>query len=458
MSAIETGLHYPIDLASLPKSWLCDYVGVFAESVQSGFACGAHNSNADGVAHVRPMNVSRGGKIELSDLRFVPPEYDDRRLTEGDVLFNNTNSPELIGKTAHVGRIGAGLAFSNHMTRLRFLPALDPRFAAAQLHYLWTMKYFLHRCVKHVNQASVASTDLARSVPLVVPPLNEQRRIVARMEELFSELDKGVESLAAAQRQLTAYKQSLLDKHFASASESKPLRSLLKVPMSNGYSGKPVKSETASKVLSLSATTSGVFDSQHFKYLDEAGLERRDIWCEPEDILVQRGNTAEYVGVPAIYTGEAKEFIFPDLMIRLRADRGQILPKYLYYALSSPRIRNYLRAKAKGSAGTMPKISQAILSSVQIPSCDLQKQGSIVQKIDEEFSSIAALEKTLKEQTLRSSALRRAILQRAFSGQLVVQDPTDEPAFVLLERIRAGHEEGGAKARRTKKNGKKKAA
>jgi hypothetical protein len=72
MSTIETGLHYPIDLASLPQSWQCDYVGALAESVQSGFACGAHNSDSDGIAHLRPMNISRGGRIELTDLRFVP--------------------------------------------------------------------------------------------------------------------------------------------------------------------------------------------------------------------------------------------------------------------------------------------------------------------------------------------------------------------------------------------------
>jgi len=65
------------------------------------------------------MNVSRDGCLDLRELRFVPKDHDERRLAQGDVLFNNTNSPELIGKTTLIKAAGEGLAFSNHMTRIR---------------------------------------------------------------------------------------------------------------------------------------------------------------------------------------------------------------------------------------------------------------------------------------------------------------------------------------------------
>lgn len=458
MKTIDTRLHYPIDLSVLPDNWCCDYVGAVAEFVQSGFACGAHNSNSDGIAHLRPMNITREGRIDLSDLRFVPIDYDYRRLDRGDVLFNNTNSPELIGKTAYIGADADGLAFSNHMTRIRFSPALDPRFAAMQLHYLWAMKYFLHRCVKHVNQASVSSTDIAKSVPFVVPPLSEQRRIINKVEELFSELDKGVEALTNAREQLKAYQLSVLEYAFGETRELRLLPTLLAQPMANGYSGKPVQKVTPWRVLSLSATTYGVFDPQYFKHLDEPGLERRDIWCEPDDILVQRGNTAEYVGVPAIYTGKSKEFIFPDLMIRLRANPALIMPTYLYYALSTPRIRHEMRRRARGSAGTMPKISQKILAEINIPYCRPQEQLRITRQIDAMNSYASAIESDIEAQLARADALRKSILKQTFSGRLVKQDPRDEPAIALLERIRAERAGETTKKERSTKNGKKKGA
>lgn len=214
MKALDTGLHYPIDLAVLPETWTAQYVGVFCDVVQSGFACGNHNDSDIGIGHLRPMNVSRAGRLDFDTVKSVPSTYDDRRLVLDDVLFNNTNSPELIGKTAYVSQQGAGLAFSNHMTRLRFNGAVEPRFGAYQLHYLWMGKYFLHACVKHVNQASISTRDLSTSVPFVAPPLNEQRRIVAKIEELFSELDAGVESLKTAREQLKVYRQALLKHAF----------------------------------------------------------------------------------------------------------------------------------------------------------------------------------------------------------------------------------------------------
>ena len=157
MSRIDTGMHYPLAICDLPSSWLVAYIHEVCDEVQSGFACGRHSDDNIGVAHLRPMNISKDGKIDLGEVKFVHADVDKRRLTERDVLFNNTNSPELIGKTALAGAHARGLAFSNHMTRVRFNPSVLPEFGAYQLHYLWMARYYLHRCVKHVNQASISS-------------------------------------------------------------------------------------------------------------------------------------------------------------------------------------------------------------------------------------------------------------------------------------------------------------
>ncbi len=288
--------------------------------------------------------------------------------------------------------------------------------------------------LRHVTKGIFEETEIA------IPPLSEQKRIVAKIEELFSELDNATKCLLSAKEQQKIFYQSVLDNAFSNCKEHKKLEDLLSQKLSNGYSGKPVGYETNYRVLSLSSTTSGVFLDSYFKFLDEPTLEDRDIWCAPNDILIQRGNTIEYVGVPAIFTGMPRRFIFPDLMIRARANENLISTKFLYYALSSPKIRNYLRQKAKGSAGTMPKINQSILASLPIPFCSKETQEKIVEDIEEKLSNGLALERTIEESLSMSEVLRQSILKKAFSGRLVAQDQNDEPASVLLERIRAEKE------------------
>ena len=208
MTKVDPGLHYPIDLNALPPSWRVCYVGDAIPDIQPGFASGVHNQEGKGVPHLRPMNVDRNGRLDLSVVKYVA-NSDGPRLHGGDVLFNNTNSPELIGKTTSIDS-DADLAFSNHMTRLRPPNGVYGRFVAHQLHFVWMSGYFKHRCVKHVNQASIASGTLAKSIPLILPPIDEQNRIVAEIEKQFTRLEAGVAGLRRVQANLKRYRAAVL--------------------------------------------------------------------------------------------------------------------------------------------------------------------------------------------------------------------------------------------------------
>ena len=202
-------MHYPIDLDTLPESWEKGYVGDFAVEIRPGFASGQHNKEGRGIPHIRPFNIDRRGTLDLTQIKSVAPDADAKRLHSGDVLFNNTNSPELIGKTSFVAAAG-DWGFSNHMTRVVFPEAVSPKFAAYQLHYLWMRGYFLHNCVKHVNQASISSTTLARAVPFVKPPRGQQDNIVSEIEKQFSRLDEAVANLKRGKANLKRYKAAVL--------------------------------------------------------------------------------------------------------------------------------------------------------------------------------------------------------------------------------------------------------
>lgn len=395
---------------------------------------------------------------ELPDILEPRPQIE---VKPGDVLMTCAGPRSRCGIACLVEQTQQKLMMSGKMYRFR--PHPEVMRAKYLMYFLLThaSQLEIDRMKTGINDSGLNLTH-DRFAALNVPfaPILEQTRIVAKIEELFSELDKGIETVTTIREQLKAYRQSVLKYAFDKATESRLLPTVLAEPFSNGYSGKPVQKVTPWRVLSLSATTSGVFNGEYYKYLDEPCLESRDIWCEPGDVLVQRGNTIEYVGVPALYTGKSKEFIFPDLMIRLRANPDIISPAYLCYAMSTPAIRDEMRSRAKGSAGTMPKISQKILAELKIPYCKPDVQRRITQQIDTLNSHASAFEADIEIQLAKSNALRHSILKQAFSGQLVKQDAKDEPASVLLARIRAERDSAPAKNdhRKMSKNGKKQSA
>ncbi len=188
--------------------WALTSVERIARSVSAGFPSGEHNQRGEGIPHLRPMNIDQAGRLDRKVLRFVAGDI-PRELRKGDVLFNNTNSPKLIGKTTSVS-IDGRLAYSNHMTRISLESGFAPSFIARQLHFLWLSGYFLHRCANHVNQASLAAEPLSSTVPIVVAPFSEQCRIAETLDELFSDLDAGVAALERARERLKLYRASVL--------------------------------------------------------------------------------------------------------------------------------------------------------------------------------------------------------------------------------------------------------
>ena len=128
--------------------------------------------------------------------------------------------------------------------------------------------------------------------------------------------------------------------------------------------------------------------------------------------------------------------IFPDLLIRVRVGDA-IVPEYLEIILRSSAARTYFRKAAQGIAGSMPKIDQRTIERLPVPLPPLEEQRRIVAEIEERLGAIDALRAAIERAQRRGAALRRSVLERAFRGELVPQDPSDEPASVLLDRIRA---------------------
>ena len=394
------------------------------------------------------------------------------------------------------------------------------------------LRYRLHAqdfvgFASHLNEGDRPRVSLEQigSFEVLVPPLGEQRRIVDRIETLFDEIDRGVESLQAARRMIDLYRPSLLESAFegrltapwraenADKLESpdallgrireerdvrhqaalddweralsewseggengkrpaKPKRPVLpekresenlrELPagwfylsfdavvrsIRNGISVKPDEIGPL-KIFRISAVRPMAFDLSDFRHITDRDGSLEDYRLRYGDLVFTRYNgSREYVGVSAMYRGDGTH-VYPDKLIRCQIDSDLIDAAYLEAATNSGESRSHLERRIRTTAG-QSGVSGADIKSTPVPICSPAEQAEIVRVLDERLEAIDTLQAEIDANLARSDALRQSILKSAFSGQLVPQDPTDEPASVLLARIRAERNAEPCKLSRTR--------
>lgn len=343
------------------------------------------------------------------------------------------------------------------------------------------------------------------SIPL--PPLAEQKRIVSRIEELFSELDAGEAALKKARHQLGVYRQALLKQAFegkltapwraqhpdllespdqlltriqaerqaryerelkeweaagggrgkpkkptsikpvASTSDNVPdvapewtLMAVEYLLTSKPTNGRSVQDRTGGfKVLRLTALKGGRIDLTAYKEGDWDRSDAESFLVKKGQFLLSRGNgSIKLVGRGGVVPNDA-EVAYPDTMIRLPLDLVALDADFFSLIWNSEQFRRQLEESARTTAGIY-KINQSLICGYSFPLCSLPEQQEIVRLLDEQFEVIEQNEREIGAALKRSAALRQSILKKAFTGHLVPQDPTDEPASALLERIRSERE------------------
>lgn len=181
---------------------------------------------------------------------------------------------------------------------------------------------------------------------------------------------------------------------------------------SNGNSPKPVSVETPYRCLTLSATTRGAFNNQCYKFVDIDADTASKYFLKEGDLLIQRANSIDYVGVSAIYNGPDDQFIFPDLMMRLRVSQYLNLP-FIHAYLSSITGRAYFRSHASGTQGNMPKINQGTVVNAPIPIPPLAEQHRIVAKVDQLMALCDQLKARLNQARQVHEHLASALVEQA---------------------------------------------
>ncbi|CAM5516801.1 restriction endonuclease subunit S [Streptomyces griseus] len=445
----------------LPEGWVRATLGEFGVEAQPGFASGRHNRDGNGIVHLRPMNVTGNGVLDTSDARYVDDDS-DRRVAFGDVLFNNTNSPVWVGKTAWVDSVEP-LAYSNHMTRLRGPEGLDGKFLAVQLHYLWSIGYFKAVLNNHVNQASVARKVLL-DTSIVVPPLPEQRRIVAKLDEQLVHIEAG----EAAARTALASSEILHDRITGQGAcggldgaELIPA-GLEKADVDDGELPHLPAGWRWARLGEIAAVAGGVTkdskkqgdpDYVEVPYLRVANVQRGRLALDrierirvpagkaealklvEGDVLLNEGGDRDKLGRGWIWEDQIEDCIHQNHVFRARVVNDVLDPLLLAWHANSFG-KDWCDRNGKQTVN-LASISLRKIKLLPVPVPPREVQAELVKVIHGHVEEVAAAHQLAQRALARAAELRGALLHAAFTGALAPQDPADEPASVLLDRIRS---------------------
>ena len=268
---------------------------------------------------------------------------------------------------------------------------------------------------------------LGYSFPL--PPLAEQQRIVAKIEELFSEIDAGIGEVETALQRLKIYRQAVLN-HFLNNPDwervklGKFITSIVAGKSFKCEERPPVDSEVG--VLKVSAVSWGEYNERESKTCVDADRVIDNYLVNPGDFLFSRANTIELVGACVIVNNVSMPLMLSDKTLRINFDRNQVSQRFVLHYLRSRTGRSEIERQSSGNQESMRNIGQERIRqiTIAIPQ-DLATQTQIVQEIEARLLEADALEKTLRTELQRAERLRQSVLKQAFAGQLL---KTDVPA------------------------------
>lgn len=410
-----------------------------------------------------------GDVVEVLDYRRIPINATERAQRPGDVPY--------YGATGQVGWINEAL-FDEELVLLGEdgAPFLDsskpkaylidgPSWVNNHAHVLRAMpgvtsdrflKYALDAADfrPHVNGTTrLKLTQKAmKLMPIPIPPQEEQKRIVAAIEEYFSRLDAAEAAALSAERRIKALEKAIIT--HASSTLDPPTRwEVLSVADAGSVglglqrSPKRHNGPNMRPYLRVANVFENRIDDSDVMSMDMTDLEWERFKLHDGDVLLNEGQTPELLGRPAIYRGEPPEVAFTNSLIRFRAN-DDVDPEWALLVFRSHMHNRRFMCESQITTN-IAHLAAGRFKTVEFPLPPLDEQRARLAQARADLEACARLRAEVVAGRKRSAGLRRSILSTAFSGQLVPQDRAESPASAQLDRIRA--ERRAAPTKRTRK-------
>jgi type I restriction enzyme S subunit len=398
------------------------------------------------------------------------------------------NSYELVGKVSYVEHIATKSTFGGFIAAIRTNSLVNPKYLFYYFRSSETQAILRSNSSQTVNIANLSLRSLYPT-PVPLAPLAEQERIVAEIEKQFTRLDTAVSALRRVRGNLARYKAAVLKaacegRLVAQDPNDEPASELLarisaerrRQWEQSGKKGKyqePVGVDVDAAELpelpvgwvwttldAVASIVSGVAKGRKFGdrktlhlpylrvanvqqgYLDLTVIKEIEVLpgeleayrLEKDDLLLTEGGDWDKLGRSAIWRGQIKNCIHQNHIFRARPYLSLIPTEWLMFVTNSEFGRKYFAGSSKQTTN-LASINLTQLRTCPVPLPPVDEIHRIISEVERRLSVVQAVEQVTEANLIRAERLRQAILQRAFSGQLVAQDPNDEPAGVVVEEI-----------------------
>jgi len=336
-------------------------------------------------------------------------------VREGDLIINKIWVRH--GSVAIAGKDVDGCAGSGEFPTFELdLKRIEPKW----IHWQTKMKSFWKKCdslSRGTSGKNRIKPELFLTIKIPLPPLDEQRRIMERVEALAARIAKAKSLREEARQEVNYLYGREVAELFTNAKDWQAYNlGDLTTDISYGTSAKAHSERIGTPVFRMGNIQSGKLDLSDMKYMHPSQQELQKLTLQKGDILVNRTNSAELVGKCAVFDLDG-DYLFASYIIRLRIDPQKANPYLVAEYINSPLGRAYMFAERKQMTGQANVNSQKLRAlPIKLPPLDEQRR--IVAYLDSVQARLASLRELQSATGEELSALLPSVLDRAFKGEL----------------------------------------